>query len=211
MVLFEKCRSRSIRKGHTTKISPIECPTRKRARSFATKPPPPPSFLNILLPLLRYLIPCELKWHVSLSPPLKRRASIPSSHSSRSSYAAMAHRKISVLFFLLCALWKSFFVLPVARSPSQNPDLCHLCILSPSLPPSLPELLITAGSGGDDRSGGGARPMARQSVHSALSLSLSLSEATDSLPPEKTILFLFFIPSPLFPPPFVAAMMYGFH
>ena len=46
------------------------------------------------------------------------------------------------------------------------------------LPPFL-VLLIAAGSGGGDRSGGGARPMARQSVHSAL----SLSEATDSLPP----------------------------
>ena len=198
MVLFEKCRSRSIRKGHTTKISPIECPTRKRARSFATKPPPPPpSFLNILFPLLRYLISCELKWHVSLSPQLKRRASIPSSHSSRSSYAAMAHRTISVLFFLLCARWKSFFVLPVARRIK-----IPICATSAYFPPlSFPRTF-------DHcrirrwRSIWRRRSTDGPSIGALSSLSLSLRGNRFPPPPQKKKPFSFsFYPFPLFPPP----------
>ncbi len=81
-----------------------------------------------------------------------------------------------------------------SESKSRFVPPLHTFPLSPFL-----ELLITAGSGGGDRSGGGARPMARQSVHSALSL--SLSEATDSLPPpEKNHSLSLFIPSPSFLP-----------
>ncbi len=69
-----------------------------------------------------------------------------------------------------------------------------------SLPPSL-VLLITAGSGGGDRSGVGARPMARQSVHSALSLSLSPRQPIPSPPQKKNHSLSLFIPSPSFLPP----------